>query len=289
MRCQALPTPTPFRRLWRSGLRRWTDLLSAPWAGLFPDAQPSQQLIESTRYFRLQDGSFPSAVSPVGLGGWWRFLIMSMLVYGLVPRLITWFVARQRFRSALNASFRSFPGVGDVLARLNSELVETAAQGQENGIADRDGDVQDVGAQIDIADRSVTVVDWSAVVDDETQAREWLRQSAGVNAISWNRAGGALPIEQDARTIDDVAEQAGGVDVLVLVKSWEPPMAELFDFLRELRAQVPQERMILIAPVGIGEDGSASPADSEGIDTWRSAVARTGDPWMHVLWLGESR
>jgi hypothetical protein len=270
-------------------LRRWTDLLSAPWAGLFPDARPSQQLIESTRYFRLQDGSFPSAVSPVGLGGWWPFLIMSMLVYGLVPRLITWFVARQRFRSALNASFRSFPGVGDVLARLNSELVETAAQGQENGIADRDGDVQDVGAQIDIADRSVTVVDWSAVVDDETQAREWLRQSAGVNAISWNRAGGALPIEQDARTIDDVAEQAGGVDVLVLVKSWEPPMAELFDFLRELRAQVPQERMILIAPVGIGEDGSASPADSEGIDTWRSAVARTGDPWMHVLWLGESR
>ena len=72
-------------------LQRWTDLLSAPWAPFFAGARPSPELIETTRYFRLQDGSFPAAVSPAGLGGWWPFLVMCMAVYGLLPRLLTWF------------------------------------------------------------------------------------------------------------------------------------------------------------------------------------------------------
>lgn len=269
-----------------AGLARWTDLLSAPWATWFPDARPSLELIESTRYFRLQEGSFPSAVTPVGLGGWWPFLILSMACYGLLPRLITWFVARQRLRVALRHSFRNFPGTGEVLARLNSELVETEAEGEESAIADVESETDDVEARID---RSAVVVDWSAAAEDPDRMRAWLHEVAGVFPEAWARAGGALPLEEDRGTIDEVAERTGTADVLILVKAWEPPMAELFDFLRDLRARVQTERRILIAPVGKDAAGAVSPPDPEVIATWRRTVARVGDPWMHVLQLGGDR
>lgn len=270
-------------------LERGTNLLSAPWAAMVPDARPSLELIESTRYFRLQEGSFPSAVTPVGLGGWWPFLILCMALYGLLPRLITWFVARHRLRVALRSSFRDFPGTTEVLARLNSELVETEAEGEEAAIADTEGAAEDAAVRLDLAESDVIVVDWSTAVDDTDRMRGWLRERAGVNPTTWARAGGALPVEEDRRTIDEVAEQAGAAEVLVLVKAWEPPMAELFDFLRDLRARIARERRILIAPVGKGDAGIPSEAEPGAIATWRHSVARAGDPWMRVLALGEER
>jgi hypothetical protein len=267
-------------------LRRWTDLLSAPWAGLFADARPSSQLIESTRYFRLQEGSFPSAVSPVGLGGWWPFLILCMAVYGLLPRAITWFVARQRLGTALRRSFLNLPGTGDVLARLNSELVETGAEGHESSVLELEGGTRGAETAIDLAGQSVVVIDWSDSVIDEERSRNWLSEGAGLTATSWHAAGGVLAPEQDQATIAAVAERSRANNVLVLVKAWEPPMAELLDFLGELRATITRDRLILVTPVGQSASGSAHIADPDDLDVWRRTIGRAGDPWLRVLQLG---
>ena len=266
--------------------QRWTDVLSAPWATFFADARPSSQLIESTRYFRLQEGSFPSAVSPVGLGGWWPFLIMCMAVYGLVPRALTWFVARQRFGAALRRSFLNLPGTADVLARLNSELVETGAEGEELRATESESRMGRAETAADLAGQSVVVIDWSDSVPDEELGRSWLVKEASLMAASWHAAGGGLAPEQDHETIGTVAERDTASTVVVLVKAWEPPMAELLDFLGELRARTPRERPILVTPVGQDTSGSTQIAEPGDVDVWRQTIARTGDPWLRVLRLG---
>jgi hypothetical protein len=267
-------------------LQRWTDLLSTPWAKLFADARPSSELIESTRYFRLQEGSFPSAVSPVGLGGWWPFLIMSMAVYGLLPRAFTWFMARQRFGAALRRSFRNLPGTGDVLARLNSELVETGAEGTESSTSELEGTFEGAETAIDVAGQRVVVIDWSDAATDEDSGRSWLSMEAGMIATSWHAAGGALAPEQDHESIAAVAEQDRATNMVVLVKAWEPPMAEFLDFLSELRARTTRERLILVTPVGQSASGVTQIASPEDLDVWRHTIGRAGDPWLRVLQLG---
>jgi hypothetical protein len=270
-------------------MKAWTDALSVPWAAFFADARPSLELIESTRYFRLQEGSFPAAVSPVGLGGWWPFLIMGMAVYGLLPRLVTWLVTRQRMRGALRSSFRSLPGTDEVLARLNSELVETEVQGRDPGLADLEGDVAATEGDSELSGAAVAVIDWSEAVPDEATGREWLSRDAGVSVATWQAAGGALPPERDRRTIEDVAAPDGPGRIVVLVKAWEPPVGDLFDFLRELRAHLERDRMVMVAPLGRTEAGSVWAADPEALRTWRQSVARSGDPWMRVVELGGRR
>lgn len=269
-----------------AGLQRWTDVLSAPWASLFPDARPSAGLIEGTRYFRLQEGSFPSAVSPVGLGGWWPFLIMCMAVYGLLPRALTLLVARQRLRAALRHSFLNLPGTADVLARLNSELVETGAESPVSASAEPDGSTTGTRSATDVAGQGAAVIDWSASVFEEGRGRSWLSEVASVTIASWHMAGGSLPPERDRETIDAVADQDRAANVIVLVKAWEPPMAELLDFLQELRGRTTRERQILVAPVGQIISGSIQAADPDDVDIWRQTLGRTGDPWIRVLQLG---
>jgi hypothetical protein len=192
-------------------------------------------------------------------------------------------------RAALSRSFRDFPGTGDVLARLNSELVETEAEGPESGAADFDAGSTGSEGGIDLTGAPVLVIDWSNAVLDEQRARDWLLQKSGLTVSGWYAAGGALEPELDAVAIEGVAGQGGASNVLVLVKAWEPPMADLFDFLRELRARVKHERMILIAPLGRDASGSVCAADPDALETWRKTIARTGDPWLRVLHPGAPR
>ncbi len=63
-------------------LVEWVSWPWRPWAG---DAVPSVVLVEESRFFRLDSGD-PVAVTAGRLTGWWPFLLMSLLTYGVLPR-----------------------------------------------------------------------------------------------------------------------------------------------------------------------------------------------------------
>lgn len=56
--------------------------LALPWRELWPAAVPSKELVDATRFYRIQ----PAPVDPQLAGGWWSFLLASMLFYNLLPR-----------------------------------------------------------------------------------------------------------------------------------------------------------------------------------------------------------
>jgi len=264
-------------------LQRWTDLLSAPWAAFFDEARPSLELIESTRYFRFKEGAFPAAASPEGLGGWWPFLVMCMAVYGLLPRLLTWSVARQRMRAALRKTFLHYPGASDLLARLNSELVETRADQPEIAGATAAARPKST-TTTDLAGQPAMVINWSAAVEPAT-ARPWLTETATVTVTAWHEAGGSHTLAHDRQVIEAVG-QSGGQNTVILVKAWEPPLAEFLDFLRELRTVSASDQALLVAPLGRTPGGEVAVAEPQHLDLWQTTLARAGDPWLRLLRLG---
>lgn len=258
-------------------LERWTTLLSAPWAWAWPDARPATHLIESTRYFRLGDGSFPAAQSPAGLGGWWPFLAMAMAVYGVLPRLLTLLLTRARLQAALRRTFLHLPGLDDVRMRLNHALVETQADEAEQGALD-DTTTAPAGTAASLHGGAAAVIAWAGAVATE----EWLASRLGVRVSSWHQAGGASTLEADRQAIAAATAAAGDPALLVLVKAWEPPMAELTDFLRDLRSAGGERRRVHVLPVG----PDATVASDRHADLWRRALARLGDPWLSVITAG---
>lgn len=82
----------------RSFLEHATAFLSAPWSLLWPDAVPGAFVIESSRWLPGK-----SAVLAPGPSAWWEFLLMTTLVWGLLPRATLWLLAWSAGRKSLGA------------------------------------------------------------------------------------------------------------------------------------------------------------------------------------------
>lgn len=266
-----------------SELKALTDLLSWPWAGLIPQARPSLELIETTRYFRLQAGALPGMAGsdPEILGEWWPFLFLCLLVYGLLPRILTLSLAVVRLQRALNQTLLHLPGVPAIFDRLNSRWVETRAEQPERSLQTP----LETGLPNRLAGhlrgQSVVVIDWGQTGLTREAFGPWLQQAWGGMLQGYFAAGGSRSLLQDEAVLASVAASPAG-PVLLLVKAWEPPMAEFRDFVGDLRRALDPVRPIGVVPLGLDSSTEPRPADGEEAAVWATVVKQLGDPWTFI-------
>lgn len=79
----------------RSILEDAVRFLSSPWAAWCPQAVPDSQVITLSRWLPARPVSLPANASP-----WWMFLHLTVLVWGLLPRAILWYIAYRAGRKA---------------------------------------------------------------------------------------------------------------------------------------------------------------------------------------------
>jgi hypothetical protein len=254
-------------------LYRVVSILSAPWARWLPDAVPSLALAEQTQYFRGTGGFTGLAPRSVA---WWPFLLACMACYGLLPRLALLGFAMLRQRAAMRRVFASLPGVADLRDRLDSQWIATAAEGGEPA-----PHAPTVLAH-PLAPRPprVRAVRWSglALADPDTAA---LVRAALGSELAGVTTGGAGSGKSDAALI---AELAGAEDPpALLVKAWEPPLGELFDWLGELRASLGAVVPIFVLPVADAAGGTPALAAGRDARIWSRSLDALGDPWLFAV------
>jgi hypothetical protein len=64
-------------------------------------------------------------------------------------------------------------------------------------------------------------------------------------------------------------------------------MAEVLDFLRELRAALGPTRLLHVLPVGATSTGAPTNADARHLDLWRRVLGGLGDPALRVARIGK--
>jgi hypothetical protein len=267
-----------------ASLKLLIDGLSSPWAWLIPQAQPSLELIETSRYFRFQSGTLPGIGTdgPAVLGNWWPFLILCLLIYGLLPRLLTLSLASAQLRKAYRTTMLHLPGVQTILDRLNSQLVETRAEQPEsaphvslNGVV--------AGRYIgSLRGQTISVIDWGGTGQQAEQIGAWLQSSLEATLERFLEAGGACSLEHDQQVLQTLAASTEG-PIILLVKSWEPPMAEFTDFIHDLRQSIIKKRPIAVVPLGLGSANSPLPPTTEMAAVWSTKVKQLGDPWAFLV------
>ena len=206
--------------VWRSTLLDATDLLPAlnfvamPWS-FWNAAQPSLEMLSQTQDFRLQ-GS-PTDANYVGQ--WWRFLLAAQLCYSLVPRLLLWLIATSRLARA-----RKSRTLG---ADLNQSVATETPSAEIDRLAESVSDIPADSILLDFAHTPDTLL---ADIGERLQVAATHRAPANLNS--------QLP----------GAEFETTPPLVVLVRSWEPPLAELADSLREGLTAV-QQSNLFIAPI----------------------------------------
>jgi hypothetical protein len=264
-------------------LHRVTDVLSAPWAAFAPDARPSIELIDATRYFRLGRGSLPGsegidAVDPASLGGWWPFCAASMIVYGLLPRMLFWVVAQRRLSSEVTRAFDRLPGLVELYERLEHPWVQTAAADPEVQSTEANRAAAP-GRNADLERRSIVVVNWSGVDLNDANLETCIAELLHTGVARVEHAGGSRSWAQDRETVGAIAGSDG---VAVAVRAWEPPVLEFVDFAVELRAALGDAVPIVVLPLALDAAGApAAPADSD-LAQWSRRIESVGDPWLSV-------
>jgi uncharacterized protein DUF2868 len=114
--------------------RRILNAVASPWSWLLPKAVPTQEMVQMTQYSHLEGkyllrAAGERSLSPAILGGWWRFLILSVVTYGFLPRMIVLTLSELRVRTVL----RETPIRNEEFRRLvdwmKLPLLTTSAEG----------------------------------------------------------------------------------------------------------------------------------------------------------------
>lgn len=272
-------------------------LLSLPWSSFWPAAAPTLEHVQITRFWTL-DPSRTGALAAWAL--WWPFLLACLLFYGLIPRLVTLAISRWNARRALESIKLDHGDFFKLKERLTRPLVETQAVTPEVGVEEA---VQphhspelarlpkdsapalavSRAPSLDQPPNSRTtrnVVQWAGVnLNHEAMAR-LVRERLGVEPAAVHTVGD-LQGKGDEATLAALEDDGQG-EVLMVVESWEPPIADYVDFLAAVRSVVGRERMIVILLYNRDTSGSPIPPRPQDAQVWRDQMATLGDPWLCV-------
>ena len=209
-----------------------TDFLAAPWSSLLPSATVDAQLIAGSRFHPALTELSKAEIEE--MRGWWPFLFMTLVCYALLPRVLLWLASRFYFGRFIKASFSTYPCSDLVLSRMNSPVVETqaatASQNTSPGAGPQRAKVKPAQP-----DARLFLVNWAGALgaNNVLDFEEFAAVPAG-NVIAVGVGSLADDIElattASGKVSGKVSSNAIG-RLLVVVKSWEPPMADLADFL----------------------------------------------------------
>jgi hypothetical protein len=225
--------------VWRSTLLTPDDLLptlqviALPWS-FWPEAQASLALIEQTQDFRLES----QGMAQPAVGLWWQYILAAQLFYNLVPRSLMLLVARHKYLTRLQRGSAQ---------QASAKRSESAALVSDNF---------PLANLVSAAATPYTLLDWA---NAPAACHEQIQKQLGAAAASHH----IDPLSQA-----DESQWEKSQSLVVLVKSWEPPLAELADKLNSIENSADK----LILPMDWNAAGVRQPTPTH-LEEWRRFAA----------------
>lgn len=245
--------------------------IALPWSGIWLDAVPSDALIAQSRFFRLEAGAESAAQD---LAAWWPFVVACMLCYGLIPRAVLLVMSRWLLRSNTRNMLREDLQVLALLDRMRSPEVSLGSVGGEVTSAPQVGDTEHVRPEK--PDRAVPILIWAEAAS-AVDVPDYLSGESGLMIDKIYAAGGQRSLAEDRVCLSLLAENNPEA-VLLIVKAWEPPLNEFFDFVSALRQQLSASTNLIIIPVAT----ALAEVEAQHLRIWRHAVKRLSDDFVFV-------
>ena len=206
--------------------------LALPWSDILPSATVNADVVAMTRFQNLLPTFNANQVT--AMRAWWPFLLTCIIVYGLLPRAVLAIVFHLLYRRRLQQAFIHFPGVNLLLSRMDSPVVHTQATSSQQQLK-----VSSTAITAAIPKQQITAVSWVGAADNDRQSF----QNTGLNIAACYRAG--FDLNDDQQLLQLLNQQSAAV--VIAVKSWEPPLADLGDFIDELNDRI--ECYLLLLPL----------------------------------------
>ena len=258
------------------GLQRFCEGLAVPWRLWLPDAVPSPDLVHATQYFRI-DSAYVNA--PAGArvqdaalaGGWWPFLLMCMLVYGLFPRLVLVLWGRVGMNHAFAKLPFDTPEEAEVIVRLTNPRVRRVQEDDPGNVAPLGEGHQPLGRPQQFSqDEPAIAVRWrDAEISDDAFLKRLRARFGALVEPPIASAGGHDHSEDEAllRRLEGSKQS-----VLLLAEPWNAPDRAFKRLIQSLRAHGHSSRKIYVLLTSGGND--------EQREVWAGYLAELADPYI---------
>jgi hypothetical protein len=234
----------------RDGLEAFVRVASMPWRGWMPEAVPEIAATESTAAW-MEAG-----------GGWWRFLLMALVFWGVVPRILLCLALGWRKRRCL--------------AGLKFHAPQHRKLWRELTMVRRG---ESLKAPVDGA----LVVTVGGVEPDREQLRPFLLRRLRMNPTAWEMLGVLDADREDAaREALDMAP-AG---IVLFAEGWSLAPRQMQRALDETRDRAGDRRRVLV--VGNPGDGGIEPATAEERTQWERFVDERRDDDVELMFFEQS-
>ena len=249
--------------------------VSWPWQSVWPAAIPDLSLVQSTRFFRAEAGL--EVTEPGRWGQWWPFVLMVWLVYVVLPRLAGLALARTQVHRRAGRALANHAGMVALEYRMETPTIDT---GNDNHDA-QDSPDESTAARCKPLPDSQVLIYWAGAEIPE------LPDSLSAGHLLTERAGGQRSLAEDQQTIErcaELLEKQPQPAVTLIARAWEPPIAELGDFIDESLNHWPEKTRIALLPVANDPARPTGPqlTNPRQLNQWLRFAERTGDDRIFV-------
>ena len=242
--------------------------LALPWASVWPDVVPTLELVSESRYYRLENGTIESGRA-AALGGWWGFVLASIVVWGVLPRIVLLVLGRWRMAAADRAFLLGHMEVVALVDRLDAGAVEFRA---DREAAHSETTRESVPALTAPAGGGVPWIEWNGALALPEVSRWAELQGVDMAAVV------TLGVLNDDAEISSALSGLGRPERVVLAaKGWEPPTLEFVDFLAAVRRAVGDRCMVVVLPVSLS--GGVEAGERQ---IYAEALSGSGDSRIYV-------
>ncbi len=260
--------------------------VALPWSAIFPEDVPSLQLVQASRYFRLDDEYLNAPVESnipkaMVVGGWWSFLVLSLVCYGLIPRLLIFNTVKLKLKRALNKIPLHSANFESLYDRLTHPLFETRSLDHEH-ISDELEYSPDSKSLFQLSGKSCDVIQWGDFKINEHTLSEIIQQRFGWKIKKLLSAGSLNYDESNLKTISLIEAQKDTDPLLLLVESYEAPDAAITYFLNQLRKAIASNRNVVIGLVNRNVQQQWKPPTMVEWQIWKNKIAELADPYLRV-------
>jgi hypothetical protein len=177
----------------------WLELIAKPWF-FWSSAQPDLELLQLTKDSRLVTTSVEGHV----YASWWQFILATQILYSVLLRLGLFIIFRKVIKNSMQADIEN-----QLLSQIPRKSLEPVETLQESCFVTQ-------------LPQSIAVTNWANI----PEALFTLLPMLNVDKDNLIIAG-----PQATQAQQTIAERWQN-EQLVIVKSWEPPLAELEDYLQ---------------------------------------------------------
>ncbi|GAB3671441.1 DUF2868 domain-containing protein [Salinisphaera aquimarina] len=234
-----------------------TEAIAMPWQWAWPAAVPDAAAIEASRA-RYVDGikRVPGGVEATA--AWWRFLLMSIVVWGLLPRLLLIALYQWRQRRALAGL--------DFQAPRHRALWRTLTAVERGTVAPESAD----GALLlDVGGSGIHGQD----------IRGFLLRALRVNPQEEQRVN---VLDEAAENAADAALAKAPAHVVLLVEDWGLSPRQAYNLHARVREAAGSDTPMTWVVLGV-RDGQPTPPDAAHLERWTRFIDGLRDPATEIL------